>query len=277
MADLAKIINFPDNEELTGSECVKADTRNGFTQVANELLDYLAKLDITKRQWRVMVSLIRKTYGFNKKTDWIVGEQIATHMEYPGAVTHIHADIRLLKSRNIIIKEGRKIGPNPVLSDWVLTQNQPKAVTAKTNRKWSPDKPETVTRQTGNGLNSDKKRSTQKKYTIPKDNIPKDSEVLNLPSWLSPVLWAEFVLMRKSIKKPLTQNAVKRMLTKLQKFQDSGINATEQLTRSIDNCYSDVYEPRNNRSPKKPSSAENFDNKDYGQTQIPEWMPGYQP
>ena len=81
--------------------------------------------------------------------------------------------------------------------------------------------------------------------------------------------------MRKTLKKPLTENATKRMLNKLTKFHEKGIDAAAQLTNSIDNCYSDVYEPNNfqAQSFRAKTTAENFDEKDYGHTVLPEWMP----
>jgi hypothetical protein len=68
------------------------------------------------------------------------------------------------------------------------------------------------------------------------------------------------------------------MITKLGKYHDKGIDAAAQLTNSIDNFYSDVYEPNNFQVKpfKSKLTAENFDSKDYGETVLPEWMPNDQ-
>lgn len=46
-------------------------TENGYTRVANELLDAFARLDVSGSAWRVFMVIIRKTYGFQKKSDKI--------------------------------------------------------------------------------------------------------------------------------------------------------------------------------------------------------------
>ena len=171
MSNTAEIINFPVEKQKEGQEIVKADTKEGFTQLANTLLDYLCMIDITKRQWRVMISLIRKTYGYNKKTDWIVAGQIKDQMKYPGAITHIHSDIRELKERAFIIEDGHKIGPNSLVSEWILVSKKQKTIINEANRKRSSSKPKTVTEQTEISLNSDEDQSPQKINTITKNNI----------------------------------------------------------------------------------------------------------
>ena len=82
--------------------------------------DYLCLVDITRRQQRVLNAVARKTYGFNKPTDWITASQIKTMMGYQGHYCHISADLKMLKNRKIVIQDGKKIGINPVLSDWIM-------------------------------------------------------------------------------------------------------------------------------------------------------------
>ena len=48
----------------------------GYTQIANELLEKLAKTSISGSSWRVLMAIIRKLYGFNKKEDWIEYSQL---------------------------------------------------------------------------------------------------------------------------------------------------------------------------------------------------------
>ena len=44
---------------------------NGYTPVANEILEQLAKLSLTSREWRTLLALWRKTWGWHKKEDKI--------------------------------------------------------------------------------------------------------------------------------------------------------------------------------------------------------------
>ncbi len=49
----------------------------GFTRIANELLDALIAADMTKRQLRVALAIVRQTYGYNRKEDDISGSRLA--------------------------------------------------------------------------------------------------------------------------------------------------------------------------------------------------------
>ena len=57
--------------------------------------------------------------------------------------------------------------------------------------------------------------------------------------------------MRKTIKKTVTDRALKGILTKLDKFGNSDIDKIEILEKSIENCWISVYELKN----KKPSAV----------------------
>jgi phage replication O-like protein O len=51
-------------------------TENGFTRISNELLEAILGSKFTERQIKVIFSIIRKTYGFGKKTDDMSASQI---------------------------------------------------------------------------------------------------------------------------------------------------------------------------------------------------------
>jgi uncharacterized protein YdaU (DUF1376 family) len=65
-----------------------------------------------------------------------------------------------------------------------------------------------------------------------------------LPDWLNKTDWNDFVEMRKKLKKPMTDRAVKLMLSKLETMKNKGINTSEVLQKSILANWSDVYEPK---------------------------------
>ena len=104
------------------SKQVIASLNHGFMRLPNLMQDYLCLVDITRRQQRVLNAVARKTYGFNKPTDWITANQIKTMMGYQGHYCHISADLKMLKNRKIVIQDGKKIGINPVLSDWIINR-----------------------------------------------------------------------------------------------------------------------------------------------------------
>ncbi|WP_163832230.1 replication protein [Spartinivicinus ruber] len=173
------------------------DNCNGYVRLNNQLLEAICQLDISGRQFRILMAVIRKTIGYNIEVDWISASQLADLMAYDGATTHLHADLRILKERKIVITRGRKIGINKSLANWCFSKietnqkpslNKPKSVTHKetkngqvSDRNPSVNKPNSVTpKQTENGQCSDRNRSEKvtenghhkrQKDTKPKNTI----------------------------------------------------------------------------------------------------------
>ena len=75
---------------------------NGHLDLANEIVDAMCKLHLTSCQFRVLFSIIRKTYGWNKKYDHISYTQIA---ELSGIkdIRNIGRTLHELKIRNLIV------------------------------------------------------------------------------------------------------------------------------------------------------------------------------
>ena len=66
----------------------------------------------------------------------------------------------------------------------------------------------------------------------------------SLPRWIDPEAWAEFVDMRKRIKKPLTQRSAERQLLRLFKIKDAGHDPNASLVQSADHYWQDLYVPK---------------------------------
>lgn len=105
-----------------------ADTEDGFMRVANEITDSLLMADLTVRQLKVMLAIMRKTYGFNKPMDRLTNTQIAamTGIHH----THVCAAKRQLIERKFLIADGVKIGVNKVVSQWISQDSLKLAKTA---------------------------------------------------------------------------------------------------------------------------------------------------
>lgn len=50
---------------------------NGYTMIANELVEAFARVNMSGREWQVLFAILRKTYGFHKKMDKISLSQIS--------------------------------------------------------------------------------------------------------------------------------------------------------------------------------------------------------
>jgi len=72
----------------------------------------------------------------------------------------------------------------------------------------------------------------------------KKSVSLELPDWLNKTDWNDFVEMRKKLKKPMTDRAVKLMISKLETMKNKGIDTSAVLQKSIVSDWIDVYEPK---------------------------------
>jgi phage replication O-like protein O len=79
---------------------------NGYTKVANELLEALARINLDPYENRVLLFIIRKTYGWHKKMDWISLSQIA--MGTGIRKSHISRTINSLEERNLVIRGSNK-------------------------------------------------------------------------------------------------------------------------------------------------------------------------
>lgn len=96
------------------------DTDNGYTRIANELLEAIASADLTARQLKIMLAYIRKTYGFNKKTDRIADEQIALLTGI--SRQNVNKAKKELLSMNCLMMDGNQIGVNKEVSAWQFSK-----------------------------------------------------------------------------------------------------------------------------------------------------------
>lgn len=115
MANTAEVINFP-VPDVAHKEPRVADLDDGFTRIANEILEAVMHAGLSQHQLLVFMAVMRKTYGFNKKSDWVSNEQIS---ELTGILPHkCSAAKSVLVKRGILTQTGRVIGINKTVSEW---------------------------------------------------------------------------------------------------------------------------------------------------------------
>lgn len=110
-----------------------ADTDDGYTRIANELLDSIMSNNFTVRQMKLLLAVIRKTYGFNKKFDWISGEQFSEMTGMPR--TRCSSTKTELLNMKVLITDGRKVGINKVISDWCIERPERRREYGSTKHK----------------------------------------------------------------------------------------------------------------------------------------------
>jgi len=105
---------------------------NGFTRIANEILESLSSVQMSGTEWQFVMCIFRKTYGFNKKEDWVTGSQIV-------AMTGLkkervsEAKKRLLE-RNIVTEKRNKISFQKDYEQWIKLRKSVTVVTEKRNK-----------------------------------------------------------------------------------------------------------------------------------------------
>jgi hypothetical protein len=75
-----------------------------------------------------------------------------------------------------------------------------------------------------------------------------DPLAVNLPAWLSPELWREWVEYRRQLKKPIkTQQGVTGMLKKLEEFRGKGHEPEAVIRETMANEWQGLFEPKNSQ------------------------------
>jgi phage replication O-like protein O len=128
MNQTAEIINFE-------RPVVKADLGNGYDRLAHDITDSLA-LNIAKLsgcEYQIIFAIVGKTYRFHKKLDWIANSQLCDKTGM--SKNHVSKTMKSLISKNIIVRNGKTIGLNNIVSEWGSAQ-----LSSKVNQSVNNDK-----------------------------------------------------------------------------------------------------------------------------------------
>ncbi|HHH7267654.1 TPA: replication protein [Escherichia coli] len=275
---LAEVFYLPKSEPVEQERRV-ADIDDGYTRFANELLEAIASADLTARQLKVMLAYVRKTYGFNKKTERIADEQIA---QLTGlSRQNVNKAKKELISMNCLFMDGNQIGVNREVSAWQFSKClQVSNFVSKLETK-NVSKLETLN---VSKLETHKRHSLKTKENINKPPIsPKkvsqkfDPLETELPDWLSAETWLSWVTYRKEIGKSIkSKQSVTQAINVLSRSLEKGYTPEEIINQSIASGWQGIFEPKTPKGKSQPrpqhrAMQENFATKDYGQTEMPSW------
>jgi len=116
---------------------VSPQKEKGFTPIAHELFQAFYGCKLTEYERVLIMHIWRKTYGWDKKEDWISNSQFSE--ETGIARSHITRTIKLLTSKKIISKSGKKISVNKHYDQWKVEwrklPHQVTIVTSPGNKK----------------------------------------------------------------------------------------------------------------------------------------------
>lgn len=145
-----------------------ADLDDGYSRLSNTLLEAYSGADLTKRQFKVLLAILRKTYGWNKPMDRISDSQLSEITNLPVKRCN-EAKLELVRMA-VIKQQGGMFGPNKNISEWLIPQNEGKS--PKTREKTSLKLRESYPSKQG-----DTKDTIQKKE---KQDPPKSPEGENM-------------------------------------------------------------------------------------------------
>ena len=204
---------------------------NGYTRIANELLEQLSKTKIRSEALQLILAIIRKTYGFNKKKDMISTSQF---MELTGL------------SRASVYRARRKLRDANMITIYTSDDSQIRSYSIQKNYdKWK------VSTKMNRGLKSVDRVSTKvihnhlpQRHPQKKDKqytkeivLPTD---LDIPEFRT--AWDEWKTHRKEIRRKLTPLAMKRQLNMLSEMGSE--KAIQSINQSITNGWTGLFDPK---------------------------------
>jgi phage replication O-like protein O len=133
---------------------------DGYTKIANELLDAIIKFDLGKRHYKIVFFVLRKTYGWNKKADVMSLSQIVTGTGLQRG--HVCDCVNELSSMKVLLKREHRNGQllelNKKYKEWVVLPKREHVTETVTDcyRNSNKSVTETVTTK-------DNKKTIQKK------------------------------------------------------------------------------------------------------------------
>lgn len=207
---------------------------NGYTAIANEIMDKLMKTRIPGEARQVLDCILRKTYGWNKKQDRI---SLSQFEKYTG-----------IKKPNIIRALGKLLSMNIIIQKdnaTVIQKDNAVGYVYEFNKDfetWRPlSKKITLSKKIKTVIQKDNK-SLSKKITT-KESI-KTNKTTRVPDWLNECDWIDFKDHRKKLKKPMTQRAEEILIAKITHLKEEGFNPRHLIITAIERGWQTVYDPR---------------------------------
>lgn len=82
-----------------------------------------------------------------------------------------------------------------------------------------------------------------------KEEVEEEGNSVELPEWLNKDAWFDFLDMRKGLKKPMKEKAIKLAINKLSGLRDAGEDPQQVLEQSIMNSWQGLFAVKKDRRP----------------------------
>jgi phage replication O-like protein O len=147
---------------------VDVQLEHGYTRIANEILEQMARIKLSPTQYRILFLVWRCTYGFQKK-------EHEMSLSFIGEATgidkrNIQRELKSLEEKNIIhqeIKNGsyRKLSFNKKYDEWVVETTIGEITIGETNNGTIGEINNTTIGETNNQKRNNLKKNIKKKDT----------------------------------------------------------------------------------------------------------------
>lgn len=246
----------------------RPQVEDGHIKIACELGEALARVNLSAYESRVLWCIFRKTYGWNKKSDRISYSQFeeVTHIDR----RNIGRTIKILLVRQMITcqGDGQQL-EYAIQKDYELWKDVGQPPLSKettkplSNQTILPLGSTIVPLDNGEPLSlrdellSLRDELLSKETTKPLSNqtttkaikhITKayNKSIYVIPEWINKDTWEAFLEMRRSIKQPPTDYAIRLIVKKLEGYKSDGDDPNEVLNQSIINSWKGVFSLRGN-------------------------------
>ena len=196
---------------------------NGYTKIANEILDALCRFRIPGEQRQCLDVIFRKTYGFNKKLDEISNSQFCTATGLNKA--NVCRAIKQLVVKKVVVKSDNKRTATYCFN--------------KNFEQWKQLSKVTTVVKTDNNR-CQKRQLELSKVTDTKDTITKDKrnkrnikEIFLKPEWIKEEEWKDLLESRKAKKLQNSKAALTPFVNQLQLAQKKGYSVRQCLDEFI--------------------------------------------
>lgn len=228
---------------------------NGHTRIANELLEAILIADFSKRQQKIILAIIRKTYGYNKTSDDMTVSQLALLTGI--AAPHVSTTIKELIASSVVIagsgRYGKTLSINKLYDQWGVTKTVTVTKTVMT---------ETVTPSYQNGNYELPKQSFGVTKTVHTKDNPKRQLQKTIskdkPTSVPQEIWDDWTALRKAKKAPITPTAVKGIE---REAAIAGLTLADALQTCCANGWQGfkaAWVVKNNSQPKNMGKADRF-------------------
>ena len=238
-------------------------TENGYTKIANEIMEALARLNIGLGNAQILYAVLRKTYGWQKKQDAISLSQLSelTHMSKRNVIYCLQ-NLEAKKILNIRRAKGRghinlinTISFNKNYDKWVVKEISPQWQKSLQRRKLQyKNTARGVVKERGGSEGNQKgvvkeikkkvgfpahTKETITKETIQKKSIFSKEEFPHFSNDAFKDIWEAWLEVRDKKKTPNTQRALKIALNKLHKYPIE--IAIKMLEEAVESGWKGIY------------------------------------